>query len=119
MVHIPHVEAEFLGPADGVASVTLRPAADARSHLMAARLFGGVERQVLYQQGARADERHVAFEDVDELGQLVDGGGADEATDLREALGVGQEVALGITLVGHGLELDDAEHLAVQAGPLL
>ena len=39
VVHIPYIQFELLRPADGVTPVTLRPAADTRSHLMASRLF--------------------------------------------------------------------------------
>jgi len=65
------------------------------------------------------DEGHVALEDVDELWQFVDGGGADEASHGGEAPGVGEEVPLGVALVGHGLELDHLEDLGVLARALL
>ena len=34
MIHIPHVQFEFLRPADGIAPMTLRPTRDARSDFM-------------------------------------------------------------------------------------
>ena len=119
MIYVPDVELEFLLPGDGVAAVALGPAGDAGAHFVAAGLLRGVEGKVLHEQGARADQGHVADEDVPDLGQLVDGRGADEAPDARQALLVGQEVALGVALVGHGLELHYAEDFAVFAGALL
>lgn len=86
---------------------------------MPAHLLLGIQGEVLGQERTWADERHVALEDVDELGELIDRGGADEAAYLGEAVGIGEELALGIALIGHGLELDDLEDLAVLARALL
>lgn len=86
---------------------------------MPAHLLLGIQGEVLGQERPRADERHVALEDVDELGELIDGGGADEAAYLGEAVGIGEEVALGIAFIGHCLELDDLEDLAVKTRALL
>ena len=71
------------------------------------------------QERPRADESHVALEDVEELGELVDRGGADEAADLGEAVGIGEELALGIALISHGLELHDLEDFAMKTRALL
>lgn len=119
MIYIPHVEFEFLMPGYGVATVTLCPAGDAGTHFVTARLLGSVEREILHQQRPRADQRHVAFEDVPELWQLVDGRGADKTTNLRQALRVRQQFAVGIAFVSHGLELHDLEDFAVLAGTFL
>ena len=34
VVHIPHIQFELLRPTDSITTMTLRPTADARSHLM-------------------------------------------------------------------------------------
>lgn len=86
---------------------------------MSVAFFFRVPWQVSNQQRTRADESHVALEDVDELGELIDRGGADEAAYLGEANGIGQELALGITLIRHRLELNHLENLAVKPWPLL
>ena len=119
MVHIPHIELELLRPADGIAAVALCPSADTRAHLMPAHLLLGIQGEVLGQERTWAYECHVALEDVDELGELVDGGGADEAAYLGKAVGIGEEVALGIALVSHRLELNHLENLAMQSRSLL
>ena len=71
------------------------------------------------QERPRADECQVALEDVDELGEFIDRGGANEAAYLGEAVGIREKVALGIALVSHGLELDNLEDLAVKTRALL
>ena len=86
---------------------------------MSVAFFFRVPWQVSNQQRTRPNQCHVALEDVDELGELIDRGGADEAAYLGEAVGIGEELALGITLIGHGLELDDLEDLAMKTRALL
>ena len=119
VVYVPDIKAELLCPADGVAPMALSPAAEAGAHLVAAVLVGRVERKILHQQRARANQGHVTFEDVEQLGQFVYRGGTDEAAYSGEALGIGQEMAGGVALVRHGLELDDFEYLLMQTGPFL
>ena len=65
------------------------------------------------------DKCHIPLEDVDELGKFVDGGGADEAAHLGEALCIGEEFTICVTLVGHGLKFDDLENLSILARALL
>ena len=47
VVDVPDIEAELLFPRKGVAAVYLRPAGDAGTNLVAARLFGRISREVL------------------------------------------------------------------------
>ena len=119
MVDVPYVVVQLFLPADVVPSVTLRPAADAGAHLVAAAVVGTIQGEVLGKEGPRPYQRHVALEDVDELGQLVDARAAHEATHGCQPLRVGQQPALAVALVGHGLELIDAEDAAVLARSLL
>lgn len=119
VVDVPDVELEFARPADGVAAVDLCPAGDSGGDEVAAALGFVVQGEVLDEQGARADEAHVSLEDVDELGEFVDGGGAHELADGGEALGVGEELALRVLAVVHGFELDDLKDVFVFAGPRL
>ena len=83
---------------------------------MATSLLRSIQRKVLHPQGPRADEAHLAAEDVPELGELVQAGAAQGAAQGREALGIGQQVPLGIAGARHGAELEHSEGLAVQAG---
>ena len=99
--------------------MALCPAGDAGAHVVAPRLLGAVERQILGQQGAGAYEGHVAAQHVPQLGQLVEGGGAHEAPGAGEAVGVGEESAVGVAAVGHGLELVETEQAAAAPGTQL
>ena len=119
VVNIPHIEGEFFLPGERVAAVHLRPAGDAGAHFMSACLFWGVAVEVLHQQRAWTHQAHVTFEHVEELRQLIQAGGAQEAPKAGEALLVGQQVTIGIAQVAHGAELVESEQLAVQAGALL
>jgi len=115
VVDVPHVEPELLLPTDRVSSVHLRPAGDARLDLVPAQLLGGVEGQVLGEQGARADERHVARNDIPKRGQLVEAGGAQEPAKAREADGISRQRVLVRPGITHRLELVERERLAVEA----
>jgi hypothetical protein len=114
VVDVPNVEAELLFPADRIPSVHLCPAGDTGLHFVSAHLLGGVERQILGQQRARADEAHVAFEYIHQRWQLIDAGGAQESAEPGHAHRVGGERVFPRTRVTHGLELVQRERLAVQ-----
>ena len=99
--------------------MALRPAGDAWAHIVTMQLCISVPWHIARQEGAWADEAHVAAEHIPQLGELVEGRGADEAAYGGEAVGVGEEVAGGVAAVGHGLEFDEAEDFAVEAGAVL
>lgn len=99
--------------------MTLRPAGDSGAHFVSARLFGTVEGEILYQQRTGTDEGHVAFQHVPELRKFIDGSGAYETSHLSQTLSIREEIAVGVALVGHSLELDYLEDLAVLAGSFL
>ena len=113
VVNIPYIEFKLFRPADGIASVTLRPARNTRTNLVAACLLGAVKGLLLHEQRTRRNEWHVALHLVDELRQFVDGRRAHETTHRSQSVGIRQQVALRIALIGHGLELDDLEDIAV------
>lgn len=103
-----------------VATENLRKAghagADAHAELLG---FLGEDDELFRKPGAGADEGHIADEHVDELRQLIQRGGAHEFSDPGGALLVWQELAIGIRLIGHGAEFDDAEGSAAAADALL
>ena len=105
------VVGDFRFPGDGVAPVHLRESAEALPHGVALALFGGHEDHIAHQLGPGPDYGHVALEDVDELGQLVEAGGAQELAVGVQSHVVGEQVPLRVTLVGHGAELDEPEYL--------
>jgi hypothetical protein len=84
------------------------------------------------ERGARADEAHVAEEDVDQLGKLVNAGAAEEAADAGDAgivlhLEDGAAHFIkglegGFFLLGvndHGAEFEEAEAAAIHADAFL
>ena len=104
---------KLLCPADVVAAVDLRPTAHSGGDIVAVVLLLAVEREVLHQQRTGADEGHIALEEVDQLRQFVNRGGADKLAHLGQTVGIGKELALGIPLVRHCLELQSLENLLI------
>ena len=113
------VVADFGFPGDGVAPAYLRESAESLPHGVAPALFGGHEDHVAHELGPRAYHGHVALEDVEEFGQLVEAGGAQELAVGVQPHVVGEQVALRVPFVGHGAELDEPEYLFALAGARL
>ena len=67
VVDVPDVEAEFLLPRKGVATVDLRPPGDAGTNFMASRLLGRIARKIPRRERAWADESHLAGKDMQKL----------------------------------------------------
>lgn len=106
-------------PGHCIATVHLSKAAKSLAHGMAFALFRGHEYHVAHELGPGSDYGHVALEDVEEFGELVEAGGAEELAVGVQAHVVGEQVPLRVTLVGHGAELDELENLFVKAGARL
>lgn len=86
---------------------------------MALALFGSHEDHVAHELRPRPDDGHVALEDVEEFGEFVEAGGAEELAVGVQTLVVGEQVAARVLLVGHGAELDEPEDFLVQPGARL
>ena len=86
---------------------------------MALALFVRHEDHVAHELRPRPDDGHVALEDVEEFGEFVEAGGAEELAVGVQALVVGEQVAARVLLVGHGAELDEPEDFLVQPGARL
>ena len=76
---------------------------------------------LLHVEGSWAYQRHIALEDVVELGQFVEAGSAEESayggqTAVAAGLGGGAE---GIDVLSHGAELVKGKGLALKACTLL
>ena len=111
-LHLP----EFAGLAPE--AVDLGPAGDAGLDEVAHHVLVdevGVLVGVLQHVGARTHDGHVAPEDVDELGQLVDAGLADELAHTRLARVVERGLqAVAVRIDPHGAELVAPEVVAVE-----
>lgn len=113
------VVADFRFPGDGVAAVDLCQPAEALAHGVALALFVRHEDHVAHELRPRPDDGHVALEDVEEFGELVEAGGAEKLAVGVQALVVGEQVAARVLLVGHGAELDEPKDFLVQPGARL
>src|SRR5262249_2132799 len=80
MIDVPDIERELLAPRERVAPAHLRQPRDARPDLVTTRLHGRVAIEILWQQGTRADHRHLAAQHVPELWQLVERQAAERAS---------------------------------------
>ena len=86
---------------------------------MATGLLGGVPRQVARQQRAGTDEGHLALEHAKELGEFVEGSGAEPASKRDEANRIREEVSRGVPFIGHRPELGHPEDPAQKAWAIL
>ena|SRR6516225_4062892 len=119
MVHIPNIERELLLPGEIVAAAHLGQASDAREHFVSAPLLRRVTVKILHQQGARPNKAKVAFEHVDQLGQFIEAGAAQQHPEWREALLVRQQLARCVARRSHASKLVDYEWLVVATRTLL
>ena len=88
-------------------------------HGMALALFGGHKDHVAHQLRARADYRHVTFQDVEEFGEFVKACAAQELAVSVQANIIGEQFSVCILLVCHGTEFDELENFFIFAGARL
>ena len=100
-------------------AVHLRQPGDAGTHVVTARLARRVVAQVLGQQRTRTHDAHLASQHVDQFGQLVEARRAQQATEARQALFVGQWTTIGVDGVAHRPELVEAKRHTVEPRALL
>lgn len=119
------IEAQLVVGAGVVLAVDLRVAGQAALHTQPVGKFRDLLRvglHVLDALGPRADERHIALEDVEDLRQLVDAQLADDppdARDARVARAARDHAAVSLGVDDHAAELDDLKHAPVFRAALL
>ncbi len=127
------VEPDLLVEGELGAASDLPEAGQAGGNLQTASIFVGVKLDFARQGRPGADEGHIALEDIDQLGQLVEAGAAEDAAeggDSRVALhfegaGVDVLVELGelvleaVGVADHGAELVEAEDAFVLTDPVV
>ena len=107
-------------------------AAQAGGHIQPLPLIGGILCDLTGQCRARADDAHFALQHIEELGQLVDAGLAQELAHPGDAgvvlhlehravllIALHQVLELLLCVRAHGAELVHLEQLAVASYPLL
>src|SRR5579862_8960989 len=85
VLDVPEVELDPLRPAETRAAVHLRPAGDAGLDVEPVPLTIVVLLDLVAERRARADQRHVAADDVPELRQLVERKPPEQAAGRRDA----------------------------------
>jgi hypothetical protein len=127
VIDVFHVEGHPSLKIDRIATFDDPEAGESRAHAKAAALPPLILFHLLRNGGARADEGHVAAEDVPELGPFIDGEFAEPAAEGGEpgvVADLEDELALVLVFEGgfaflrigdHGAELEEDEAAAVEA----
>src|SRR3546814_3001266 len=97
----------------------VRPSGKTRPKLSARHPTSDNGRDGLRQKRSRADEGHLAFQDVPELRQFVQPGPAQKAANRGNPLVVRKKLAARIAGVTHRTKLDELERRAVLTRPPL
>ncbi len=85
VMHIPAVHLDALGIVDIASSAGLPHAGDAGENGVVLLDISPIPRDFLLDDGTGSDEAHFAFEDVQELGQLIEAGLSKEGAALCDA----------------------------------
>src|SRR5690606_27639587 len=85
IVDIPDVELDAFWPGQLISAIDLRPPCHARQRFEPSPLPRTVLLDLVAESRARTDQAHVALEDVDELGQLVDARGPEYPSNSCDA----------------------------------
>lgn len=117
MVDVLQVVGYLFVDAQVVAAVGLRQTGDAGADAVAAALVGGHVFVVVGHPWAWADERHLAADDVDELGQFVQREAAEDFA--RSGHAVLCRTVVDVVVGGHGAEFHAHEVVAAQTGASL
>lgn len=86
---------------------------------MAPLLLRAVMRQVLHQEGTRANEAHLSLENVQEFWEFIQAGAAHHLAESRESIRVRQELSIGSAGIGHRAEFVQDKGLTVKPGAFL
>jgi hypothetical protein len=114
-----NVEIEALRPAQRIASGDLRQAGNPGTNTMTTSVMFRVQRKVLDEQRPRPNEAHVAAKHVEQLGQLVQRRSPQPSPECGETQLVGEQVARGVSRVGHRSKFDEVECPVVEPGASL
>lgn len=85
VMHVPAVHLHALGIVDIASSAGLPHAGDAGEDRVVLLDISPIPRDFLLDDGAGTDEAHLTFEDIQELGQLIEAGLSKEGAALCDA----------------------------------
>ena len=86
---------------------------------MATMLLRAIMRQVLHEEGPRADEAHISLENVQEFRKFIQAGAAHQLAESRESIRVGQELPIGSAGIGHRAEFIQGKGLSAKPGAFM
>src|SRR5262249_9641766 len=110
---VVNIELHHLLEREAIAAADLGQAGQSRLYVAPFAVPGFVAFNLVWDGRSRADQRHLALEDVEELREFVDAQAAKEGADAREPAAVDEFVA-GLLVraeVGIALAFDDARHV--------
>src|SRR5215510_1771611 len=108
MLDVPDVQLDALLPGNPGSAVNLGPPGHARAKVQAAALARRVELDLCGQSRPGSDDPHLAAQDVEEVGQLVEREATEQAADPSDARVFGRHGrphADGVGALAHGPEL--------------
>src|SRR5579859_7410109 len=85
LLNVTEIEPDHIVKCGFAAAGDLPQACDSRFYFQEARSVPGlIEIYLIGNRGPGTNQRHLAFEDVDQLGKLVEAGSAEKSTDSRK-----------------------------------
>ena len=119
MVDVVDILVELVLPCDGVSTMYLGIAGEARPYLMPPCLVFTVKRKVSHQKRPRPHYGHVPFQDVHKLGKLIKGCRPENLAKTSEPHIIRKEVPIFVPGIAHASELVEGEDPAIEAWTLL
>jgi len=101
MLDVSEGERKLLFPRERVSSIDLHPSGNTGKHIVLTMRFRSVVVQVFHQERPWADQTHFSPQDVTQLGQFVQAGGAQEATEASLSLRIRKQLSSLVTGIGH------------------
>ena len=119
MVDVVDILVELVLPCDGVSTMYLGIAGEARPYLMSPCLVFTVKRKVSHQKRSRPHYGHVPFQDVHKLWQFIKGCGPENLSEMREPHIIRKKVPVFVLGITHASELVEGEDPSIKTGTLL
>ena len=119
MVNIPYIKLELLYPPDGVSAIDLRPSCNSGYCFVASKLLTSVAAAIVCIKRARPHKAHFAGEDVDQLWKFIKTRRTQKRSQVRQSLGIWQQVSMNISRVCHRTKFSDEEGLSSEAQSFL
>jgi hypothetical protein len=117
VVNIPDIKFKFLLPCQGIPSIDLCPAGDARANVMPSGLPRIVKRQILHQQWSWTNKTHVPPQHVPEFWQFIQACGSHETPERGQSVCIRQRHALCSRCIRHCTKLQHLKRCCSKPRP--